>query len=74
MLVERSRWFRVVVTSLALVSVWFLSAMAGVWPHGPRNIAAVVVVFFCLLGLDRLYAGLLGMIAVLVEKPAGPAG
>ena len=67
--VERRRWFRGVVGALALVSAWWLSAFAGLWPHGPRTVAAVIVLFFCLSALDRLYSGMLGMIAVLATKP-----
>jgi hypothetical protein len=68
--IERTWWFRVGVPILTLASAFGLFYYAGSWPFGPRSIAGVLVFFFCLLGLQRLYEGLFGVAAIiLIRKP-----
>lgn len=62
--VERTRWFRLVVGIIALGTVWWLSALVGVWPNGPRSISSALLLLFCLVGAERLYSTVLGIAAM----------
>ena len=62
--VERTRWFRIVEVSIAFGAAWWLSALVGVWPHGPQSIASGVLFLFCLLGAERVLGTLLGIVAI----------
>jgi uncharacterized membrane protein YczE len=60
----QSRWFRASVGVLTLVSGIALFTVSGLGIH---SIASVLVAFLCLLGLERLYSGLLGIVIVLLQ-------
>jgi hypothetical protein len=60
----QSWWFRSSVGVLTLVSGIALFAVSGLGIH---SIASVLVAFLCLLGLERLYSGLLGLVVVLLQ-------
>ncbi len=62
--VEDTRWFRLVVLLIALGTVWWLSALVGVWPNGPQSISSALLFLFCLLGAERLYGTFLGIAAI----------
>ena len=64
--VERTRWFKLVVVLVAFGTVWWLSALVGVWPfgHGPRSISSALLLLFCLVGADYLYGIVLGIAAI----------
>jgi hypothetical protein len=63
---ERSWWFRAVVLALTLATVWWLTALVGIWPYGPRSISSGLIVFLCLIGAERLYSVLLGILAAAI--------
>jgi hypothetical protein len=62
--VERTRWFRLVVGVVSLGTVWWLTALVGVWPNGPPSISAAILLLFCLVGAERLYGIFLGIAAI----------
>ena len=60
----QSWWFRSSVGVLTLVSGIALFTVSGLGIH---SIASVLVAFLCLLGLERLFSGLLGIVIVLLQ-------
>jgi hypothetical protein len=62
--IEKTGWFRAGVSALTIASAVGLFYWAGVWPFGSRSIAAGVIFFFCLVGLQRFFAGVLGIAAI----------
>jgi uncharacterized membrane protein HdeD (DUF308 family) len=60
----QSRWFRFCVGVLTLISGIALFSVSGLGIH---SLASVVIAFLCLLGLERLYSGLLGLAMVLLQ-------
>jgi len=60
----QSWWFRGSVGVLTLVSGIALFTVSGLGIH---SIASVLVAFLCLLGLERLFSGLLGIAIVLLQ-------
>ena len=64
--VKRISWFRLLVFVFALGTVWWLSALVGVWPNGAQSISATFLFLFCLLGAERSYAALFGIVAFLL--------
>lgn len=70
--IERTWWFKSGVGALTVISAIALSYYAGKWPIGPRSIPGWLVFFFCLLGLQRAYAGLFG-VAAIVFLPVSPS-
>jgi hypothetical protein len=60
----QSWWFRGGVGMLTLVSGIALFTVSGLGIH---SLASVLVAFLCLLGLERLYSGLLGIVIVLLQ-------
>jgi len=63
--IESTWWFKGGVVTLTLISAIGLFYYAGQWPIGPRSIPGSLVFFFCLLGLQRAYAGLFGVAAII---------
>jgi hypothetical protein len=63
--VEQSRWFRGTVGALTLLGGIGLFAAAGLGIH---TVASALIAFLCLLGLERLFSGLLGIIVMLVRS------
>jgi hypothetical protein len=63
-LIEQTGWFRGTVGVLTLLSGIALFAVAGLGIH---TFASALIAFLCLLGLERLFSGLLAMIVVLVR-------
>jgi hypothetical protein len=61
---SQSWWFRGSVGVLTLVSGIALFTVSGLGIH---SLASVLVAFLCLLGLERLYSGLLGIVIVLLQ-------
>jgi energy-converting hydrogenase Eha subunit B len=57
-------WFRATVGVLTLLSGIALFAIAGLSIH---TFVSALIAFLCLMGLERLFSGLLGMIAVLLR-------
>ena len=61
---ERSPWFKYAVLALALPSTWELFAWAHVWTSGGKSAGTFLLFCACAFGLERLYAGVLGMIVI----------
>jgi hypothetical protein len=61
---EHTWWFRGTVGVLTLLSGIALFAAAGLGIH---NVLSALIAFLCLMGLERLFSGLLGMIVVLLR-------
>jgi hypothetical protein len=62
--VEDTRWFKLLTSIIALGTVWWLSALVGVWPHGPQSIPSALLMLFSLSGATRIYDMLLGIAAI----------
>jgi hypothetical protein len=63
--VEQKWWFRGTVGTLTLLSGIGLFAAAGL---GIQTFVSALIAFLCLMGLERLFSGLLGMIVFLVRS------
>jgi len=63
--IEQKWWFRGTVGVLTLLSGIGLFAAAGLGIH---TIVSALIAFLCLMGLERLFSGLLGMIIFLVRS------
>ena len=63
--VEQTLWFRGTVGVLTLLSGIGLFAAAGLGIH---NVVSALIAFLCLMGLERLFSGLLGMIVLLIRS------
>ncbi|HUL46254.1 MAG TPA: hypothetical protein VLV25_04085 [Steroidobacteraceae bacterium] len=63
---ERSWWFRAVLLALTLATVWWLTALIGIWPYGARSISSWLIALLCLMGAERLYSVLLGILAAAI--------
>jgi hypothetical protein len=64
-LFEQTWWFRGSVGVLTLLSGIALFAAAGLGIH---SVLSALIAFLCLLGLERLFSGLLAMIVALVRS------
>jgi hypothetical protein len=62
--IEQTWWFRATVGILTLLSGIALFAVAGLGIH---TFVSALIAFLCLMGLERLFSGVLGMIVVLVR-------
>jgi hypothetical protein len=62
--VGQSRWFRGSVGVLTLLSGIALFSAAGLGIH---SVVSALIAFLCLMGLERLYSGVLGLIIVWVR-------
>jgi energy-converting hydrogenase Eha subunit B len=62
--IEQTWWFRGTVGVLTLLSGIALFAVAGLGIH---TFVSALIAFLCLLGLERLFSGLLAMILVLLR-------
>jgi hypothetical protein len=67
---EQKRWFKRTVSALAILSGLGLGKLAAIWPFGTNSVAAFFVLLFCLIGLNRFYTGLLGIVIELVRPRA----
>lgn len=63
--VEQTWWYRGTVGVLTLLSGIGLFAAAGLGIH---NVVSALIAFLCLMGLERLFSGLLGMIVLLIRS------
>ena len=63
--IEQKWWFRGTVGVLTLLSGIALFAAAGLGIH---TLVSALIAFLCLMGLERLFSGLLGMIVSLVRS------
>ena len=63
--IEQKWWFRGTVGVLTLLSGIGLFAAAGLGIH---TLVSALIAFLCLMGLERLFSGLLGMIVSLVRS------
>jgi len=63
--IEQKWWFRGTVGVLTLPSGIGLFAAAGLGIH---TFVSALIAFLCLMGLERLFSGLLGMIIFLVRS------
>jgi uncharacterized membrane protein HdeD (DUF308 family) len=63
--IEQKWWFRATVGVLTLLSGIALFAAAGLGIH---TLLSALIAFLCLMGLERLFSGLLGMIVSLVRS------
>jgi hypothetical protein len=63
--VEQTWWFRGTVGVLTLLSGIGLFAAAGLGIH---TVVSALIAFLCLMGLERLFSGLLGMIVLLIRS------
>jgi hypothetical protein len=62
--IEKQRWFRGTVGILTLLCGIGLFAAAGLGIH---NLVSALIAFLCLMGLERLFSGLLGIIVIWVR-------
>jgi hypothetical protein len=58
--IERKKWFKAGVAVLTFATAFGLFHLAGQWPFGGRSLWSVVIFLFCLVGLQRLYDGIIG--------------
>ncbi|HEY0746150.1 MAG TPA: hypothetical protein VGD63_05585 [Steroidobacteraceae bacterium] len=58
-------WFRGTVGMLTLLSGIALFAFAGLGLH---TFVSALIAFLCLMGLERVFSGLIGLIVVLVRS------
>jgi hypothetical protein len=63
--VEQTWWFRGTVGVLTLLCGIGLFAAAGLGIH---TVVSALIAFLCLMGLERLFSGLLGMIVLLIRS------
>jgi uncharacterized membrane protein len=63
--VVQAWWFRATVGVLTLLSGIALFAIAGFKLH---TLASLLIAFLCLMGLERLISGVLGLIVVWVRS------
>jgi hypothetical protein len=63
--IEQTWWFRGSVGVLTLLTGIGLFAAAGLGIH---TVVSALIAFLCLMGLERLFSGLLGMIALFVRS------
>jgi hypothetical protein len=63
--IAQKLWFRGTVAVLTLLSGIGLFAAAGLGIH---TFVSALIAFLCLMGLERLVSGLLGMIVVLLHS------
>jgi hypothetical protein len=61
-----TRWFTLAVRLISSGTVCRLTFVVGVWPNGPSSISAAFLLLFCLVGAERLYDALLGIVAIAV--------
>lgn len=71
MYVENTRWFKLLVGGVALGTVWWLSSLVGVWPHGPQSVWSALFFFLCFVGAQHLYDTVLGIAAIAVWPSPG---
>jgi hypothetical protein len=50
---------------LTIVSAQALFVFAGMWPAGAHSFARWVAFFFCIAGLQRAYAGIFAVAAII---------
>jgi hypothetical protein len=62
--IEQTWWFRGTVGVLTLLSGIALFAVAGLGIH---TFVSALIAFLCLLGLERLFSGLLALILALLR-------
>ena len=72
--VERKWWFKGGVGALSLISAIGLFYYWGQWPTGLRSISGWLIFLFCLLGLERAFAGLFGVAAIILTSASPGAG
>jgi hypothetical protein len=68
--IERTWWFKSGVGAFTLISAIALFYFQGQWPIGPRSFSGCLIFLFCLLGLGRMYAGLFGVVAIMLTPPS----
>ena len=68
--IERTWWFKGGVGALTLISAIALFHSWGEWPIGQRSFTGWLIFFFCLLGLERMYAGIFGSVAIILMPPS----
>ena len=69
--IERTWWFKTGVSALTFATGYGLFYVAGMVPFAGRSLWSALIFLFCLLGLQRLYAGVFGIVGILVA-PAAP--
>jgi hypothetical protein len=72
--IERSWWFKVGVGGLTVISAIALFYSSGQWPIGLHSISGWLILLFCLLGLQRMYAGLFGVTAIILAPASRGIG
>jgi hypothetical protein len=70
MKIERKKWFKAGLGALTLATTFGLFYLAGQWPCSGRSLWSVVIFFFCLVGMRRLYEGIFGVVAILAAPSA----
>jgi hypothetical protein len=69
--IQQQTWFRGTVGSLTLLCGIALFGFAGLGIH---SFATALIAFLCLMGLERLFSGIVGMIVALLRaRRAGSA-
>jgi hypothetical protein len=72
--IERSWLFKVGVGGLTVISAIALFYSWGQWPIGLHSISGWLIFFFCLLGLQHMYAGLFGVTAIILAPASSGIG
>lgn len=62
--VEDTHWFKLSVGAISLGAVWWLSALVGMWPHGPQSVPSMLMFLFCLAGVQRFFDTVLGVAVI----------
>jgi hypothetical protein len=68
--IEKRKWFKAGVGALTFATAFGLFYLEGQWPFGGRSVWSVIIFFFCLVGLQRLYDGIFGVVAILIAPAA----
>jgi hypothetical protein len=67
---KRKKWIKAGFAALTFATAYGLFYVADMWPSAGRSVWSVVIFFLCLIGLQRLFAGIFGIVAILVAPTA----
>jgi hypothetical protein len=67
--IERTWWFKSGLSAMAIGTALGLFYMAG-WSWGGRSVWGAVILLFCMVGLKGFYAGIFGIVGILVTPSA----
>ena len=62
--VSRKPPVRGIIAALAFGTTWWLTLGTGTWPNGLRSLPSFLLVLLCVVGLDRIYSGVVDLVAI----------